>query len=86
MVSSATSAGDAELVGRGQRDAADRDVLGAQRLAQPVGGGLGLDAQRVVGLHPQHEVHTALEVEAEADLLVGRIEREHRQRDYAQDD
>ena len=44
-------------------DARDRDVARPQRLAQPLRRLLGLEPQRVVGLHAQHQVHAALEVE-----------------------
>ena len=39
-------------------------------LAQPLHLLLGLEPQRIVGLDAQHEVHAALEVEAELELLV----------------
>ena len=34
---------------------------------------LGLGAQRVLGLHLEHQVHAALQVEAEVDLLLRRL-------------
>ena len=40
------------------------DAAARQRVAQALDRGLGLELQRVVGLHAQHEVHAALEVEA----------------------
>ena len=43
----------------------------AQRLAQPLDGRFGLDPQRGVGLHAHDQVHAALQVEAEIDLLLG---------------
>ena len=46
-----------------------------QRVAQPLDRGFGFELQRVVGLHPQHQVDAALEVEAQVDLLAGRVER-----------
>ena len=41
-----------------------------QRLAQPLHLLLGLEPQRIVGLDAQHEVHAALQVEPELELLV----------------
>ena len=73
-------------VGAVDGDAADGDLRGLQLLAQPIGGGLGFEPQRVVGLHAQHQVHAALEVETELHLLVGRIERPDRQADDAEND
>ena len=46
-----------------------------QRVAQALDRGLGLEPQRIVGLHAQDEVHAALEVETEVDLLGGRDRR-----------
>ena len=47
------------------------DALGLQQLlAQPLHLLLGLEPQRIVGLHAQHEVHAALQVEPELELLV----------------
>ena len=40
-----------------------------QRLAQLLADALGRDAQRIVAVDAQHEVHAALEVEAELQLL-----------------
>ena len=48
-------------------------------LAQPLGSSASrLDPQRIVGLHAHDEVHAALEVEAEANRLLQRVERPHR--------
>ena len=77
--------GDAELAAAGHGHPADGDVLGAQGLAQPVGRRLGLDPQRVVGLHPHHQVHPALEIEAEAHLFLGRREGPDRQPEHGHD-
>ena len=49
---------------------ADDDALGHQVRPQPLHLLLGLQPQRIVGLHPQNEVHAALEVETELELLV----------------
>ena len=46
------------------------DVARLQLLAQPLHLLLGLQPQRIVGLHAQHEVDAALQVEAELELLV----------------
>ena len=48
----------------------DGDVGLLQRLAQLLHRLLGLDLQRIVGLDAQHEMHAALEVEPELELLV----------------
>ena len=78
---------DAELGRARPRDGARLgDVRGLQLLAQPIGRRFGLDPDRVVGLHAQHEVHAALQIETETDLLLRRIERADRQRDDADDD
>ena len=42
---------------------------------------LGLHPQRVVGLHAEHEVHAALEVETEPHLLVDRVNHPGPERD-----
>jgi hypothetical protein len=39
-----------------------------------------LQLQTVVGLHAQHQLHAALQVEAKLDLLLRRIKRKHCQR------
>ena len=62
------------------------DAGAAQRLAQPLDGRFGLDLQRLVGLHPHHQVNAALQVEAEVDLLLRRVERPDSQGDHADDD
>ena len=50
---------------------ADRDVRASCSVfAQPLHLRLGLEPQRIVGLHAQHEVHAALQVEPELELLV----------------
>ncbi len=41
-----------------------------ERLAQPLHLAFALDPQRIVGLHAQHEVHAALEIEPELEHLV----------------
>ena len=46
------------------------DLPFAELLAQPLAGLIGLEPQRVVGLDAHLELHAALEVEAELELLV----------------
>ena len=48
---------------------AERHAGGAQRLADLLGRRRRVNPQRVVGLHAQDEMHAALEVEPEAQLL-----------------
>jgi hypothetical protein len=57
------------------RDAGDALVLGD--LQEPRQVGVGLRPQRVLGVHLQHQVHSALEVEAEIDFLFRRIGQQH---------
>ena len=61
---------DAEFGRRDERRVAHVHLAGRQLLAQPLHLGLGLDAQRIVGLHAQHEVHAALQVEPQLQRLV----------------
>jgi hypothetical protein len=72
---------DADL-GRRNRLEPRRGHAGAgQAFAQPIGSRLRLDSQRVVGVHPEHQVDAALEVEAESDAFGRRHERPERQTD-----
>ena len=58
------------------------DVRGLQLLAQPLDRRFGLEPQRVVGLDAHHQVHAALEVEAEIQIFcIRRVERPDRERD-----
>ena len=41
-----------------------------QRITQALDRRLGLDAQRIVGVHAEDEMHAALQVQAKLDLLV----------------
>ncbi len=77
---------DHELSRVGGFEARDDDAGRGQRLAQPLDGGVRLQPQRIVGLDAEDQVDTALEVETELDLLFGRVEREDRERDDAEND
>ena len=61
---------DPDLRDRRRRDAHDRDVAHPQHLAKPLGRLVGFQAYRVVGLHAQHQVHAALQIETKLQLLL----------------
>ena len=76
---------DAKLrrAGHGDRPG---DVLRLHLLAQTVRRGLGLESDRVVGLHPHHQVDAALQIETQTNFLLRGVKGIHRQRDDADDD
>ena len=73
--------------GRWRRDVdrAHRHARGRQRLTKLLSHRLGRNAQGVVAVHPHHQMHAALEVEAELQLL-GHQPRRGRQAEALRED
>ena len=73
---------DTELARRVHGDIRERHAGPRQRVAHPFGGRFRFDPHGIVGLDSEDQMHAALQVEAEIDLLVGRIEGPDRQGDH----
>ena len=76
---------DPYLGRRDRRDRGQHDAVDNRLLAQRLGAGLGLDQQRVVGLHLHHQMRTATQVQTQTDLLRRRVDRKDSQPHHADD-
>src|SRR5262249_19586632 len=72
---------DGQLGGAAALDARDGDALPLELAADGVAGAVDLGGQRLVHLDAQHEVDAALEIEAEVDGPLRRVEEPRRQGD-----